>query len=138
LIKVPYSDHIDWQHPRPWGGGCEGNRSVRIYYGHHAPLVVTCPLLTRSDIAWVLVDDKLDPAEYDWEFIVGSDPWLYPIGWSPSTYSKHLTRVLMENHVEYVYKVQGYTKEVIDIINKGEELVVDSGQAHQLAKHKYL
>ena len=138
-MRVPYSDKIDWGFPRPWGGGAgEGERSIRIYYGTHAKLIPTCPALTRADIAWVLVDDQVDPSEYDWEFIWGSDAWLWPIGWSPSTYSKKLIEHLRDQHTQYVYKVNGYDADTLKLIEAGEMLIADAGKAELKAKHKYL
>lgn len=135
--EVPYSSKIQWAHPRPWGGGSEESRSIRVYYGIHAPMAAMEPKLTRPDIAWVMVEDGVDPDEYDWSFAVGHEMWLMPIGFKTTPETKRLREVLAANHVHRVVQVQGYDENVLKAIKDGE-LLVSSGQAKVTHRHKFL
>jgi len=134
---VPYSDKINWEFPRPWGGGDADSRSVRLYYGTHAALVPTFPKLTRPDTAWVLLDAKVDPAEYDWDFIVGHEPWLWPVGFSTVPYGRRLAEVLKGAHVHRISKVQGYDADTLELIEQGAE-VVSVGPVQGMYRHELL
>jgi len=138
MNKVPYSDLIDWEHPRPWGGGSADARSVRIYYGTHSPLVVTCPKLTRPDVAWCMVDYHESPENYDWSFLVGHDAWLYPVGFKTAPYSRKLTEALKANHVHRVMQVQGISAEVLALIEKGDVDMVTCGPVKGMYRHEML
>lgn len=136
-MKVPYSDKIDWGHKTPWGGGHADGRAIRVYYGLHAPLAVREPKLTRPDIAWVMVEDDVDPGEYDWSFAAGHEMWLWPVGFKTTPQTKRLKKVLSENHVHRVLQVQGYDADVLKTIKKGETML-NAGEAKVIHRHKYL
>lgn len=137
--EVPFGAHqIDWGFPRPWGGGKEDSRSIRVYYGSHARFIPITPVLTRQDIAWVMIDQKLDPDHYDWSFAIGHEMWLWPVGFSTVPYSNRLTKTLIKNHVHRVVKVQGFSMETIEAIRKGDMLVANAGRAEIKHRHKYL
>lgn len=136
-MKVPYSDKIDWGFPRPWGGGNRDSRAIRVYYGAHAMLAAQEPALTRPDTAWVMVEDDVDPAKYDWSFAVGHELWLYPIGFKTTPQTKRLREVLARNHVHRVVQVQGYDENVLKAISAGE-LLISAGSAKVVHRHKYL
>lgn len=138
MLKVPYSDQIKWDHPRPWGGGDSDWRAVRVYYGSHANLIPSCTPLTREDIAWVLLDKGVDPEEYDWDWAAGHDLWLWPIGFKTSPQTRRLTNVLKEKHLHHLLQVSGYDQHTLDLIHKGEVLVANAGRAQITHKHKYL
>ena len=136
-LKVPYSDKINFDHPRPWGGGNKDSRAIRVYYGIHAPLVVAEPKLTRDDTAWCLVEWNVDPSEYDWGFAIGNEMWLYPVGFKTTPQTKRLKEVLAENHVHRVVQVQGYDEHILKAITEGEQLIC-AGKAEVTHRHKYL
>jgi len=134
---VPYSEQINWGFARPWGGGDADSRSVRFYYGSHAALVPTWPKLTRTDIAWVLLDYKIDPEEYDFDFMVGHEVWLWPVGFSTVPYGRKLAEVLKGCHVHRISKVQGYDADTLELIEQGAEMV-SVGPVQGMYRHEML
>ena len=136
-MKVPYSDKIDWSFPRPWGGGNVDSRSVRLYYGSHSELIPTFPKLTRPDTAWVLLDAKIEPTEYDFDFLVGHEAYLWPVGFSTVPYGRKLAEVLKGCHVHRILKVQGYDADTLELIEQGAELV-SVGPVQGMYRHEHL
>lgn len=134
------ADAIDWDHPRPWGGGTADERSIRVYYGSAAFKAVCFPRLTtaRPDVAWIFVDDTEPPESYDWSWVAGHEFWLWPVGFSTSPYSRALTKVLSENFCHRVFKVNGWDKDTVDLIESTETLVLDAGRAKRIYLHRFL
>lgn len=132
------SDKINFDHPRPWGGGTPDSRSIRVYYGAYGLRATGNEYLTRPDIAWCYVDDTIPPEEYDWSFAAGHEFWLYPIGFSVSPYSRKLTKTIMDNHAHRVLICQGFDKDVTEVIEQGKMAYADFGRVTVAARHKYL
>ena len=135
---VPYANKIDFGFPRPWGGGNEDARSIRIYYGTHASLVPACPKLTRKDIAWVMIDMHEPPEEYNWNFAVGHDMWLWPCGFSTAPYGRRLKDALAANHVHRVMKVQGFDEDTLALVQADDLEVVTAGPVKGMYRHEML
>ena len=132
------SDKINFDHPRPWGGGTPDSRSIRVYYGAYGLRATGNKYLTRSDIAWCYVDDTIPPEEYDWSFIVGHEAWLIPCGFTVSPYTRKLAKTIMDNHAHRVLIAQGYDQYVTKVIEEGEADCVSMGSVRVAHRHKYL
>ena len=130
------ADRIEWDFPRPWGGGHADSRSIRIYYGLHSLRATANKHLTSRDKAWVQVDDSIPPEEYDWSFIAGHEAWLYPVGFTVTPYSRKLAKVLADNHAHRVLMVQGFDQDVLNVIEEMD--YVDWGMVKPMHRHKYL
>jgi hypothetical protein len=131
-------DLIDWDHPRPWGGGNKEWRSIRLYYGALGLKATGKRRLTTADIAWGYVDDLLPLDDYLWDWAIGQDVWLYPCGFSTIPYARALTEKLKDNHVHYVYKVDGWNEDILDLVESEDPLVISAGKATRMHKHQYL
>ena len=138
MKTVPYSDKIDWEFPRPWGGGSADSRSIRLYYGSLATAIPACRPLSREDIAWCLLDDGEDPADYDWDFAVGHELWLWPVGFKTSPQTRKLVEFFKDKHLHRIVTVSGWDADTLKLIEKGKTPIADAGRARVVHRHKFL